>query len=49
MRAKELQGSQEFFDPDKLKEIINQVKGGKLSIRSCVTRTGGLNKKWRNF
>lgn len=39
-----IQGSQEFFDVDSLKNIINKVKNGDSDI-TAVTRTGGLRQK----
>ena len=39
-----LQGSEEFFDPAKLKEIIGRVKSGELGLE-YVTRTDGLREK----
>lgn len=39
-----IQGSQEFFDVDNLKNIINKVKNGDSDI-TAVTRTGGLRQK----
>jgi hypothetical protein len=39
-----LQGSQEYFDKDTLKMIIEKVQSGELSI-DYVTRSGGLRQK----
>lgn len=39
-----IQGTADFFTPDKLKEIINNVREGKRDIKR-ITRSGGLRER----
>jgi len=39
-----IEGSQEFYDAKKLKNVIDKVRKGELGI-TYITRTGGLRQK----